>query len=506
MDQDIMPSFFNVQDITKRQMVWLAGLVFFMYSLSAGVAIQTYVIPHLFPQFDQGEGLIIPDSTGFNQLAKAKAIEIKGKGWGAWELRPQRHSPAGIASIFYTLWTPKPYSLLPFNALVHALSGCLVLWLLVHFYSWGPAFFGSVLFVINPAAMEWVAQIHRDGVFILGNLMMLACLVLFFRGLTMGNVHSLIWGFLAGVSGTWLAWVARPYWIQVLIVILVLGLVLISIHCWANRGKQRGVKYQVVLYIFCASGLLLFQIWMLKHQGQNFATFSPEKTAIQGQNFATFSPEKTAIKKSVYNSVYNSVYESFFGVQAGKSVEQLDEWSQGVVHWNRTPLVPEIVESKLYQIAVLRVGVVSTGGNSLVDGDVALTSAGSFISYLPRALQLGLLSPLPELWTGKGSIPAMTLARKIVGLTTLLFYFCLLSLFAACISHRRSPIVWLILLFSLMGILVFTFTYPNVGTLLRFRYGFYMLLIAFGGANLMEWASEWLKNWRHEKTKSLEMG
>src|SRR3989338_7516820 len=217
-----MPKFINLKTQSEPRAIFVLGLMYFVYALCASFAIQIYIVPKIFPHFNLGEGLIILDSTGFNQIAKMKTIEIMEKGWRAWELRPKGQSPAGIASIFYSLWIPKPYSLLPFNALVHALSGCLVFWLLCHFFSWWPAVLGSTLFVLNPAAMEWVAQIHRDGVFILGNLMVLACLMQFWKGLQFGMVVTMAWGFVFGMIGTCLVWVARPQWVQVLMVLLLL--------------------------------------------------------------------------------------------------------------------------------------------------------------------------------------------------------------------------------------------------------------------------------------------
>ena len=225
----------KTESTTHQIAFW--GAIFFAYTLTVGLSLQLYVIPEVFPQFDRGEGIVILDSTGFNQVAKTKAAEIKQMGWQAWELRPQNFSPAGIASIFYVLWVDKPYSVLPFNALIHAASGGVVLWLLRIFFPWRPAIFGSIFFVANPASLEWVAQIHRDGVYILGLLMVLLCLVLFHRGLKTIQLRSIIGGFLFGMVGTSFVWVARPYWVQVLLTTVVIGVLMISLCHWMTRTK-----------------------------------------------------------------------------------------------------------------------------------------------------------------------------------------------------------------------------------------------------------------------------
>ena len=217
--------------ISDMKALFYFCVVTFIYALSAGLFIQLYVIPVLFPHFNFGDGLAIMDSVGFDKIAREKAIEISREGWRAWELRPQLQSPAGIASFFYTHWTPKPYSLLPFNAIVHALSGCLIVWLLRHFYSLLPAIVGGAVFVLNPAAMEWVAQIHRDGVFILGNLMVLACLFQLSKSLYYFKASSVMWGLFFGLSGTIVVWVARGFWIQVLFSSILLWVGLLVLLC-----------------------------------------------------------------------------------------------------------------------------------------------------------------------------------------------------------------------------------------------------------------------------------
>lgn len=453
-----MPKLPKFGELTATRRIFLLGVIFFVYSLGVSAAIQTYIVPNIFPQFDLGDGLIVPDSTGFDQAARIKAHEIRERGWGAWELRPQTHSPAGVASAFYALWTPKPYSLLPFNALVHALSGCLVLWLLLNFFSWKPALFGSALFVINPAAMEWVAQIHRDGVFILGNLMVLASIAQLLDGLKSANIRTMARGLLAGLAGTLLVWVARPYWIQVLIVIVLLCLLLIGISRWATRTPGNGKNLPSLSFLSFVICLLLFQGWTEK-------TESPGR---EGDVRTGTHASQTYIRPMM-------------------------------TPWIKTQGIPDAVEKKLLQISVMRYGVVTTGGNSIVDGDVTFNSAGDFVTYFPRALQLGMLSPLPELWRGEGSTPATTMARKIMGGATLVFYFCLFGLLAGIVLHRKNPILWIALTFSLVGILVFTYVYPNVGTLLRLRYGFYMFLIAFGAANIAELSLGWLRRRRAGK-------
>jgi len=108
----------------------------------------------------------------------------------------------------------------------------------------------------------------------------------------------------------------------------------------------------------------------------------------------------------------------------------------------------------------------------------------AYFLYFPRALQVGFLSPLPNLWSGDGSSQRMTLARKIMGIMAIFFYVFLLGFLVLVLKNRTDFDLWVITVFCLIGLLVYTYGYPNVGTLMRFRYTFHTLLMSLGVAQL----------------------
>jgi hypothetical protein len=222
------------------------------------------------------------------------------------------------------------------------------------------------------------------------------------------------------------------------------------------------VKNNSLFFVFLILVLLIFQGWLVKHHVAEFAEFPPGK---DGE--VSFKSAGSVVTQGV----------NLGGAMVEKGAEPL---------WNRTRWVPEAFEKKLFQISIARQGAVATKGKTLVDANVQLNSVKAFVAYLPRAFQLGLLSPLPELWGGEGSTPAMTMARKIMGGVTIIFYVCLVGLLAGIVLFRKNLGFWIILTFCLLGVLVYAFTMPNVGTLLRYRYGFYMVLISFGAASIVE--------------------
>jgi hypothetical protein len=430
---------------------WL-GIAVFFYAWFSSLVIQLWVIPHFFSHPGAEEGLVIWDSIGFHMQAKQKAAEISALGWSVWEMRPYGQSPVGLASAAYVLFGASPSSMLPFNALVHALSACVVLVILRKFFPAFPSFVGSLVFVLNPSSFEWVAQIHRDGIYILGNLFFVLGLVCIFNDsdvIRSKNSKYFMKLAIIFVTGVFFVWLGRPYWIQITTYMTVMFGILLGLMRAFDRSPFDGRRTVILLGVF--SLLTLFQLFIVE-------------------------------------------YKTFYSVMYRPCEIQIDKIPEGLINicapatqnqdyvYQRSEWVPWSFEKHVYQLALIRGNAMLMGGNTLIDGDYQIDSLTSFISYFPRALQIGMLSPFPSLWLGEGSTPAMTVARKIMGPVTLLYYFSLLGSVVGLYLLRRSASLWILYLNSIIGILVYSILYPNVGTLMRYRYGFYMLLLAVGVA------------------------
>lgn len=454
-----MMQYFNRVMESPRLLIWL-GIFVFAYSWIASFLLQLWIIPALFSNPEAAEGLVVIDSTGFNEFAKAKANEISSLGWSAWELRPNGHLPVGIASVFYVVFGPAPTSMLPFNAVVHALSTCLVAVIFRNFFSVIPALMGALAFALNPAAFEWVAQIHRDGVFILGNLMLFMGALRFIPETdTLERKSPKHWASLlvVTIAGTLLIWVARAYWVQVVLatISLLAAFLIIVLVLKRTAIDKRRVAGSAAMFL----GLGLFQLWLILFH-----------VPFEQTNIDT-PPSISTFAKN----------------------ENDGQSHQGSISttWKRSDWLPEAIERRFYRMAAARWGaIMQGGGGTLVDANLPLDSAMAIVGYLPRALQLGILSPLPEFWGGQGSTPAMTMGRKVMGVVTLIFYVCLFGLVIGIYPMRNRIRFWALIGMCCIGILVYAVTYPNIGALMRFRYGFYMLLVGLG---LACWVDLWMK-------------
>ena len=431
----------------------------FVYTLRVSFLLQTVVIPRAFSNPGAARGLVVLDSIGFDGIARVKAGEIAQNGWSAWELSPGGHMPAGIASLFYAIWKPAPYSVLPFNALIHAIAAGIAWLILRSFFLKLPALMGALTFALNPAAMEWVAQIHRDGVFICGNLMFVFAMIKLSEKCNRNDNScsklAIVMPLAVAICGMGIVWMARPYWIQVMVLSSVMVFFISVVNVKSNlAGPSRAYG---VLRMFGIAILILLQVWIVK-------------------NHIQFDPVDMGSISS-------------FGASDGEEEDSVHSAS-----WARTSWIPNFVDERLYRIAILRRGTLSHAGGSVVDSDRLLESGVEVLAYIPRALQVGVLSPFPNLWSGQASTLALTIGRKVVGGVTLVFYICLIGLAVGIVKMRARPEVWTMVGLCVMGTLMFAIANSNIGTLIRYRYGFYMLVVAFGAAY---WSSIFFR-WCHK--------
>lgn len=147
---------------------------------------------------------------------------------------------------------------------------------------------------------------------------------------------------------------------------------------------------------------------------------------------------------------------------------------------------PVIADPSLWaHIATLRrrfaVQYPSSGSN--IDADVQFSSAGDVIRYVPRALEIGLLAPFPEMWFQPRRFVGMA-GRPLLAVETSLTY--VLTALACMFTwkRRRCLPVWMLAFAVLTGATALGLVVTNLGALYRMRYGFWVLLTIVGSGAL----------------------
>lgn len=451
---------------TPYLLLWVS---FFLYTTVVAVLVQIVLLPYIFPAWHAGNGLLVGgDWLSFHNIAVELSSEIKTIGWSAWELRPKGQAPAGIAAVIYTLTVPKPWTLIPFNAILHA-SATLVLFKIIQSYinRWQTAVLCVLPFLLFPSAMTWYTQIHKDGLFILGCLCFLYGLIKLVRDPKLEfNIEQAIKSIIITVFGMVLVWIVRPYGTQMLLGTTVCSTVLISIVIFSKLRRGQIDAHNAVAIV--ASYLVVIII---------VGPFAGSGLAIEVSNITS---EKPVIEQEHNVTQMNKHQDN----EQQESSSSISIWSGKV-----SSTVAGIVSSPLnymnsiaYSIGLVRdgfrFGYPEAGSN--IDCDVGLYDVKDIVCYIPRALEISFLAPFPNQWFAQGTMAANTAMRKVSALEMSITYIFLAFLPFFIWRWRKRIEVWIILIVCSGMMLGFTLVIPNIGTLYRDRYAFIMTIVSMG--------------------------
>lgn len=125
-----------------------------------------------------------------------------------------------------------------------------------------------------------------------------------------------------------------------------------------------------------------------------------------------------------------------------------------------------------------------------IDDNVNIETATDLMAYAPRAAAIGLWAPFPNLWFQPG-LRSGRGGRLIAGAETFVIYLLeLLTIPAVLLRPRRAPAL-LLLLFALLGVTMLALVVTNIGTLYRFRYSFWILIIVTGVSGSRKLVRAW---------------
>jgi hypothetical protein len=158
--------------------------------------------------------------------------------------------------------------------------------------------------------------------------------------------------------------------------------------------------------------------------------------------------------------------------------------------WKKTAWLPRFVDERFEQLAIARYRVITLEGHarSAIDHDVVYSSATDVLAYVPRAMQLSMLSPFPSIWLPDNRAPlSRNVQRVLAGVEMLIVYSALPGLIYAIWTLRRYLALWCLIIPATGWLLVYGLAVPVVGSLVRFRFPAFAVLsaIALIGVALM---------------------
>ena len=448
----------------RWQLHWISiphvWLVLFVVASLVALMVQLVILPYIFPRWDAGHGLLAGgDWVMFHQIAVDQANKIVSQGWQTWELQPSGQAPAGIMGAVYALTgVHEPWTVIPIYAALYATGGIL-LWLIVDLFleDRHRSLLCLIPYICLPSAVMLYSQPHKDIWQAVGFFCFVYGWSILLRPTTWKNLSRVTKAFLIVLLGAILSWIVRPYCVQIMQAIAALLAVVLTLILIYSILKKKLAWFRTCI--------LIVLVWM------SVATFTP---------FTSFP--LTVPKFNFPGSVTAPPGSVTAPIQINPN-------------WTNTNWLPSLLDQKLAGVAAARDTSTKTAGNGNIDDTITFHSARDMFLYLPRAIEIGFLSPFPRQWFESGSTSYNTLFRHVSAMEMIITYLSELLLVWGVIKFWRRSEIWVISISSITMIMLYALTITNIGTLYRERWGYMVLLITLGFAIL-------LKSHSQNKTKT----
>jgi putative peptidoglycan lipid II flippase len=435
----------NQPPYSVKTILWV---IFFCYSTFAALVFQRLLLPAL-PAFHAGSGLINADSLYFHTVAISFAKEIQINGWSHWTIWPTVGATGNVAVLaaLYVFFGEDPSLIIPLNAAIHATSGLIIF--LIGRLIWPgkvgtyAGIIASGMFVFFPSALNWYAQVHKDGYMILGFLIISYGWI---AGLENSSKRSAgLWIIVGTVLGVALIIFVRPYNLKLLLMASICIFAFLSIVYIVSKQ----IKKQWYILVYFSVSIFIIMIGM------------------------SLIPDK-----------YREKYADISQDQVYQGLAYQDQTWQ----WQRSEWMPDIIERNMERVSVLRVSNLVYSkiqkAGSTMDTDRKPDNVFSAIAYLPRGLQIALLAPFPLRW-----LEFTNITRLVSTIETFIWYLLIPGVFFT-LYYRRTLAIAVIVVLCLFFLTVYGYTMPNLGTLYRIRYVFLFYFILLGS---MGWVNYYLR-------------
>ncbi len=486
-----------------KKVLFVCWWICFFYTAFVAVFVQFIFLPHIAPSLHIGGGFMAElDCSTFHRFAVELAEKIRENGWHEWKLDPGVGTGlSGIAAIFYTLFVPELWVMIPFNAFVHATSGLLIILIGYEFFErLDIAVVSAVPFIVLPSAALWYTQLHKDGLIFLGWFMVFYAVVLVFSFSNHISLKSRLLQIILLLCLGYFSFItAKPYHAQVFIgfsvavTTLMTLLLLMELVKHGRIGKRQFLSYFV--YIVISVVLVISQ-----KSSFNFPDYMNSSSSGANENISLSkkiipAPERSSpslsndaldansmsIKNDALdtNSMKKENDNNFFEFFKRKQVLVLNKGKNIILNIHN------------YRNAYIN-NAAHTDAKSNIDLNVNFHSFSDLVMYFPRALQIGLFAPFPNKWFEKGRVPANTLMKRIAVFEMMIVYTGLIGIPLLFLLNKftRKKELMILLSSCLFVMIPLIFIMTNVGIIYRVRYGFLMLLVGIGFAGFMKFVFE----------------
>ena len=145
--------------------------------------------------------------------------------------------------------------------------------------------------------------------------------------------------------------------------------------------------------------------------------------------------------------------------------------------WSPSTYLPIRIDNELKKLYYQRSYFYSIqhSANSTIDFGTDLNSFEKQVKYVPRAIQVGLFSPFPSSWFAEHPSQLSKLMHFVTGVEMLFIYIFLVGFVISLFILKKKVEYWMFVCFSFYFTLIPIYAIPNIGALIRYRYGAIML-------------------------------
>lgn len=396
--------------------------------------ISHFILPALAPHlFKDSMTIFLDDPHTYHRIA----LEVANAPWSDFTIRPKAQFPAGILGLLYKVTgIYRPFLFIPILAFlagltIRGIAACLDV--LGVRGRWWPIVI-ALIFTVTPTSISWMIYPHKDAFIVPGVILLLWT----FLSVTLRRIR--LRHFLSLAVGCLLVFSSKPYFSELLLV----GLLIALPFAWIQPASQIGKYGRMLFFIF---SLGVFSLISFTFKGYSEAGKVSPKSLITNQE-SNQLPRHLSTKKN----------------------------------WRELP-GGEVVNKPILGLAYTRERFLHqrSHGQTNFKPEVHLTSAIETLQFIPSALQLSLLEPLPwrEMFGGR--------ARQFVYFTLKLeMFFVYAALLFLLFSGRSSwkPSVLVCISLAVPFLLALGFAAPNIGAINRYRFPFLMIIKLAGFAAL----------------------
>ncbi|PUE31185.1 hypothetical protein B9Z35_09180 [Limnohabitans sp. Jir61] len=397
-------------------------------------------------------------------LAQKILTAINTNGFNAYELRPEGQGISGVAALLFLIYD-NIYSIVLVNALLHATSVAVIVLLLRMWFTLHTSIIASLPLAISPYMIVWFSQINKESFVITGGVLFVYGFVKLYESAKddisgKSGLQSLV----MAVSGLFLIFLMRPYVNQILLPIISIVFLIRSVYCASTGLKPwiliRFLSYASVLIVTCSA----------------LGTGAVSDSTLNGfDNYADASMQSHKSEK-IYVQCLSFIDASV---------------------WHDAEFMPSIVNKKIKALMANRCLIFST-----LEGQRNLATIYSFtdtnifpkttiegLEYIPRGALIGVFSPWPDHWfyNFKNEI---SLFYTIVPFEALFFYMGMIALILWG-GRKRDALIIIPVGLSVSMMAVYGVAVPYLGALYRYRYTWWMLILCFGFAALIDLYKSW---------------